>query len=172
MRVKGTFQRDESLYKPEMDEIAYNILAQGDGVASVCAALNICAGTYANWLNEYSNFKSACSRGRMLGAEWWEKTGKNHLADKNFNDRLYNARVGQLYWREFKTGHVLIPKLAKAKTYTEKGDAIIEALAKGEISPDNALKASQVVMAGATLKEKTELEARLVEIEKSLGKQK
>ena len=152
--------------------MAYNILAQGDGMASVCAALNITSSTYTAWLNEKPEFKSACSRGRMLGAEWWEKTGKNHLADKDFNDRLYNTRIGQLYWREYKAGHVLIPKLAKAKTYTAKGDAIIEALANGEITPDNALKCAQTVMAGATLKEKTELEERLVEIEKSLGKQK
>ena len=168
-QTKDKFQRYESGYKPEMCEMAYDILAQGDGVAAVCAALNIAASTYARWLNEYPDFNSACSRGRMLGKAWWDKKGKKHVGDKNFNDRLYATRVAQLYWREFRTGHVLIPKLAKAKTYTDKGNAIIEALANGEISPDNALKSAQTVMAGATLKEKTELEERLVEIEKSLG---
>ncbi len=171
-QTKDKFQRYESGYKPEMDEIAYNILAQGDGVAAVCAALNICAETYYRWLLEKTEFNNACSRGRMLGKTWWDEKGKANLENRNFNERLHKQQVTQHYWREERTGHILIPKLAKAKTYTEKGNAIIDALANGEVSPENALKSAQTVMAGATLKEKTELEERLVEIEKSLGKQK
>ena len=67
---------------------------------------------------------------------------------------------------------IRLEKLLASKSYTDDDQAIKEAIADGEITPDEGLQTIQTIAIGAKLKEATELEERLVEIEKSVGRQK
>lgn len=156
-------------YKPEYCKIALDILSDGYGTEEVCWRLKICEDTYYEWRNTHPDFKDATIRGRTYGIAKWNREGKTNVGNKEYNEKMYTRLTTHLYpsrWPQNR--HVDLPGLADAKTYTEKGEAVIQALATGGLSPDEALKISQTVMNGATLKEKTELENRLVEVEKSV----
>ncbi len=158
-------------YKGEpSDQIAYDVLSDGDGVPEVCKALDIGYNTYHNWAHTYPSFLDAIQRGRMVGAAWWDRKAKEGLDKKNYNERLHLREVVTRYQKEYSIdAKIDLPALIKAKTYTERADIVINALANSEITPEEGLKISQILMNGATLKEKTELEERLIEVEKSVG---
>ncbi|KKK80372.1 hypothetical protein LCGC14_2824130, partial [marine sediment metagenome] len=107
----------------------------------------------------------------LLCVDSWDTIGNDGIDKKFFNDRLYTRiRTNKHYEYFSEKGRPKVNEFSKCETASELGDVIKDALAAGRIDPDEALKISQTFCNMANLKERTELEARLIEVEKHQDK--
>ena len=165
---------DRTLYTREdpdtIDHILQTVLdvmKAGGGVVQICVKLGIHTSTYHEWKKKHSDFKAVCEKGQLLSVDSWDTIGLDGLSNKFFNERLYKQlRTNKHYEHYSEHGRPRVNEFSECKTAQELGDAIVKALSEGRLNPDEALKISQTFCNMASLKERTELETRLVELEK------
>lgn len=165
---------DRTLYNREdpdvmkyVHETVLEVMKAGGGQTKICIALSISTATYWRWKKVHPDFAATVAKGELLQVNFWDDLGLNNIDSKFFNEKLYTRlRVNQHYKYYSEFGRPKINKFTTCKTAAELGDALIECIGKGEISPDEALKISQTCCNMFSLKERTELEERLVELEK------
>lgn len=66
-------------YKKELCDKAYEVLANGESLASVCAELNITRTTLYEWRDTQPDFKDAIERGLQKAQHVWEKIGEHGI---------------------------------------------------------------------------------------------
>ncbi len=165
---------DRTLYNREDPDVmkyvhttVLDVFRAGGGPTKVCVKLEISIATFYQWKKKYPDFAATVAKGELLQVDFWDNLGLNNIDKKFFNEKLYTRlRVNQHYKYYSEYGRPKINKFTTCKTAAELGDALIECIGKGEISPDEALKISQTCCNMFSLKERTELEERLVELEK------
>ena len=165
------YHPDNQAEVDNIHQVVIDTMRDGHGVAEVCLTLEIVEKTFYNWVNQHPNFSEAYKLARTYCRAWWERKLHDNVASKNFNERAWRLQVHNRFSEIYCEGRkVKIKKLRETKSYSEDGQAIKHAIADGEITPDEAWKIMQMLVADANLKERTELEARLVELEKCEGK--
>ncbi len=146
-------------------------MKDGHGVAQVCVNLGIAERTFYYWVNQHPKFNEVYQLARTYCRAWWELRLHDNVDNRNFNERAWTRQVHNRFSETYCEGRkVKLKKLRETKSYSEDGQAIKYAIADGELTPDEALKIMQMLVADTNLKERTELEARLVELEKCEGK--
>lgn len=169
---------DRTLYKTEdpdvIDYIHRTVLAvmkDGWGIVQVCVVLEIATSTFYYWRKKHPAFEAVYQKGLLTSVDSWDRFGKGGITQKFFNEKLYTRiRANHHYEYYSEYGRPKINEFTKCKTAAELGEAIKNALGEGRLSPDEALKISQTFSNMFSLKERTELEERLVEIEKHMKK--
>ncbi len=165
---------NRTLYNREDPDVIYyihstvlDVFRAGGGPTKVCVKLEISKQTFYKWKKIHPDFAATVARGELLQVDCWNDIGLNNIKEKFFNEKLYTRLRVNLHYRDYSEfGRPKINKFTKCKTAAELGDVLIEAVGNGEISPDEALKLSQTCCNMYSLKERTELEERLVELEK------
>ncbi len=165
---------DNTLYNREdpdvikyIHEMVIDVMKAGGGPTKICVKLEISTQTFYKWKKVHPDFAATIAKGELLQVDFWDDLGLNNVNEKFFNEKLYTRlRVNKHYKYYSEFGRPKINKFTTCKTAAELGDALIECIGKGEISPDEALKISQTCCNMYSLKERTELEERLVELEK------
>lgn len=165
---------NRTLYNREDPDVIYyihstvlDVMRAGGGIVQICVALEISTQTFHQWKHKHPDFRATYEKGKLLSVDSWDRIGIENIKEKFFNEKLYSRiRVNKHYEYYSEYGRPKINKFGECKSAAELGDALQAALAAGEISPDEALKVSQTCCNMFSLKERTELEARLVELEK------
>ena len=161
------YNREDPEIINRIHQTVLDVMRAGGGIVQVCVALDINTSTFHTWRKKHADFKAVCEKGELLCVDSWDRIGKDGIDKKFFNDRLYTRiRTNKHYEYFSETGRPRVNEFSECKTAQALGDAIQKALAEGRLNPDEALKISQTFCNMASLKERTELEARLIEIEK------
>ena len=140
----------------KIHKVLIDTMREGHGIAEVCINLDIAESTFFNWINEHPKFSEAYKLARTFCRGWWERTLRDNVNNKNFNDRAWRLQVHNRFPATHCEGRrITLKKLREAKGYNDIGEAIKNAMADGEVTPDEALKISQGIMNDANLKERT-----------------
>lgn len=166
--------QDNCLYNeedPDVIDFIHNtvlrVMKAGGGQTQICVTLEISTQTYFLWKRKHPAFAAVVRKGELLSVDYWDQIGHDNLKEKFFNEKLYKGlRINKHHAHYSEYGRPKINEFTSCTTAQALGDAIQKALAEGRLSPEEALKISQVFCNMASLKERTELEARLVELEK------
>jgi len=83
-------------YKPEMCDIAIELMAKGASKVEVCAAIGISKETLYQWCNpesDYYNkaFSDAIKTGMALCQAWWERVGREFMFNEDGKNGLNSA---------------------------------------------------------------------------------
>ncbi len=152
-------------------QIVLDTYKRGLGPACICAELGISLSTFQSWRKKHPQFKKVCEMGVTYSVAYWDRLGTTGMQQKNFNERHYKNMTCNKHSEYFcESQRPTLQGLRACKTAHEAGTAVMLCLANGEITPDEALKISQCFTNLANLKEKTELEGRLIELEKKSRK--
>ena len=155
----------------KIHQVLIDTMRNGNGVAEVCDKLDIAESTFYCWVNEYPKFSEAYQLARTYCKAWWQRELHDNLNSKHWNERAWRLQVFNRFSESHCEGRrITLKKLREAKGYNDIGEAIKNAMADGEVTPDEAYKISQVIMNDANLKERTVWEDRLVELEKHQAK--
>lgn len=177
-RFSSALADDKTLYTADdPDVIAYihetilAIMKDGWGMVQICVCLEISTHTFWRWRKKYPEFEAVYQKGILLQVDAWDRVGVKGLSDRFFNEKLYTRlRANRHYEYYSDHGRPRINEFSDCKTAAELGDVLKNALGEGRLTPDEALKISQAFSITYSLKERTELEARLIEVEKHLEK--
>lgn len=79
-RVRDFKKHGNDTYNADEDPlIAYEVLASGLGMASVCTQLKVSDFTVGAWRKKHPEFESAILQGLQASEEWWDKKAKENL---------------------------------------------------------------------------------------------
>lgn len=84
-------------YKPELCKKVKDMMRQGMCIEEVCYELDIAKGTLYNWQKEHKEFLDAVEHGKDLCYAWHVKQGREHLENRQYNDRMYNLRMQNMF---------------------------------------------------------------------------
>lgn len=81
-------------YRPEMCNVVIEIMSDGGSLAEVAAEIDVCEETIQSWKKEGGDqfiydFSVAVKTGIRKSKAWWEKHGRKHLENKEFNSTLW-----------------------------------------------------------------------------------
>ena len=154
-------------YIKSMAKKAYDVLANGGAVASVCGELGINIDTYYQWKNENSSFyKSEFSErvemGEIAGEAWREEQLRKAATEKYVGNS--NAL---LYMIKRRDSAIRINIMQKIKSYNikQKLDAVTEMYVDGIINIDTYEQLLNCIDKHASIMEKAKYE----EFEKRLN---
>ena len=157
------------LFKEEYIERAYELLSAGKSIQEVCTEFFVIDDTFRNWRRLYPELDNAVKLGTQAGIAYWLNYGRARLDDPDFNESAFNTYLGRVYG---------IGKM-KAKRIDLRADKILgsyqrllEAMSDGKIDPKETADLSRLLLAGATLKEHTELTDKMQELEDKLDAKK
>ena len=81
-------------YRASMCEVAIEIMSDGASLAEVAAEIDVSEETMNQWRKEGGDyfivdFSEAISIGIRKSRAWWERHGRQHLENKEFNSALW-----------------------------------------------------------------------------------
>lgn len=80
-------------YKPEYCEQARNMLKQGFSKVEIAAAFDVNRRTLDRWCDEFPEFCRTINEDLDFSEAWWVAAGRENLASKDFNSRLYEINM-------------------------------------------------------------------------------
>ena len=88
-------------YRPEMCEIAFNVLAGEEPLIAVAAEIGIAKSTMQQWIELYPDFSAAIQRGLAVGERGYTKEGKQNLENNKYNTKMYELLGMNIYnWKK------------------------------------------------------------------------
>lgn len=137
------------------------------GVTALAAEFGLDEKTIYRWRKQHPEFKKAVDKGLAASKALLMKEASDFLVssrDSNYNTPLF-SRLMQAVYRDSETATVVIDGFADAKTTEEQLNLIINKLADGEITPEQADKFTSIIMKKAQLLDMVELKQRLEKLE-------
>ena len=161
----GRFGKTGLLFKQEYIERAYEMLSGGKSIQEVCTEFFVVEDTFMNWRRLNDELDTAVKLGTQAGIAYWLNYGRKRLDDPDFNESAFNTYLGRVYG---------IGKM-KAKRIDLRADKIVdsykkllEIVSEGKIDSKASTELSKLLLAGATLKEHTELSDKIESLEAKL----
>jgi hypothetical protein len=97
MTIKKSFDKHPggapSLYKPEYCEQAREMFKQGFSKVEIAAAFDVNRDTLDNWAAQHPEFFRTINKDIDFSEATWTKWGRENLANKDFNSRLYEINM-------------------------------------------------------------------------------
>lgn len=86
-------------YKPEFCEKVIEFFEQGCSKAEIAYFFRIDRDTIKEWVKKYPEFATAVKKGEEFSEAKWDIWGRENLANKEFNTRLYEInRMNRHGW--------------------------------------------------------------------------
>jgi hypothetical protein len=123
--------------------LLFEVFKRGEGMLAFCAESLISKQTFYDWLEDYKEFKDAYDIALCLCGKWWESYP---LTNPDFN-YPYWATIMRNRFGYGKT-RVRIPKDV---TPTDKINAVLSELEKGELSTQEATQLASVINTQANI---------------------
>lgn len=143
-------------YSPEFCDDVIKLSQEGKSRYEICAALGIAMSTFTKWRDEYQEFSVAVERGDTFYKSWLMSRPAAYQFSAKFNDKA---------WQTLMRFNCRLTALQKAKTYQEQHDAVLTAVADGEMLPDDGSKLISSIGARIKIDEATEVKDRLAALE-------
>lgn len=89
MKIPGKNGRPDH-YEEWMCDKVVELMKEGASKTEVVAELGLCdRETLIEYAERYPNFGAAIKKGEILSQAWWERHGRKHLENKEFNSTLW-----------------------------------------------------------------------------------
>lgn len=141
-----------------------SLMAKGHTTPMLCKALKISRSTLYQWQEDHPDFKKAYEYGKTLREAHHDEIAIHNYENPKFNPVTWQM-MGRKYFGYSEYRAIKLPKMHKATNYQEKAQVAMEAMANGEITPNEALIISQVCANHAKTEAETELVKRLEALE-------
>lgn len=152
-------------YDPiETPQALLELMAEGYTNYMIMSELKISESTFYLWTKDYPEFKAAYEYGKAIRQGNYEAQGIRNLENPNFNVNLWKS-IGKRYYRYTDYRSIKLPGLTEAKTYKEKAEITITAMANGEICPNEGLIVSQVLSNLSATEVATDITDRITKLE-------
>jgi len=153
------------LYDPAKHiPVLMQIFSEGGGIAAFCAHFKMSCRTWHAWRKQFPDFLEATEIAHELAKHWWESYGQRSLNDSKFNTNAWRLQMRNRF--DMTDSRLIsVPGMAEAPTFRGQYNAVLAALGRAEITPDEALKLANFVGAGAKIESMTEIEKRLEALE-------
>lgn len=140
--------------------------SQGHTVSQVCAELNISRECFYNWCRTKPIFSDAYKKHRVLAQQHFDEIAMQNIEmpTRDFNFLLFES----CYKRRFQvteTSTVELPEDFKNCDYNEKVNYVFDALADGNITPEQTQTLITAIKTACDTSIIPELEERLFELE-------
>lgn len=88
-------------YKPEYCTKIIEMMSEGASKKEVAAEFGVARQNMLVWQDKYPEFGEAVTRAEELCEAWWEKQGRTHLQNKEFNHVLWYMNMKNRFaWRD------------------------------------------------------------------------
>lgn len=156
-----------------MCALVLEVFTDGHGIAEFCLIAEINKCTFHEW-KHFEDFSAAYEMAKIRGLAWWERELKEGLCNRNFNVQAWSRQVINRFRKEYADGNYVHLKelyagnIEDGEPALSELDAIKKGLSLGQITTDDALKISQVLLNLAKTFEMSEMATKLLEIEAKL----
>lgn len=164
-----------SKYSESMCLEIIEMFSEGKTRSQFCAHHTISKQTFDNWKRKNPLFSKACEVAHEKARAYYDEMREDHLIQefdletktaRGLNhalfNRMYNARFNIPDKRS-----VNVKGLSKSKDERTMLKAIMSAIEKGELTPDEAQKLASIIDVSLKIKHTVELEERLEMLEKA-----
>lgn len=184
-----------SSFKEEYIELGFKYALLGADDKKLAELFGVSVNTIDNWKKDYPEFLGSLKAGKedadakVADSLYHRACGYTHKEVKVFhsNGEIITHEVDKHYppdttaiaywlnnrrklnWQGKANSHTIEFDFPENGTPTEKADAIINAVAKGEVAPDIGAQFLNSIKALVDIEEATELKERLERIEKALA---
>lgn len=159
-----------SKYRDSMCLEIIEMFSEGKTRAQFCAHHCIANDTFEKWKAKHPLFNRAYQVAHERARAYYDKLRQEYLVQEfegasinwGLFNRMYNARFNIPDKRA-----VTVKALGKAKDEKAMVKALMSAVGKGELTPDEAQKLASIIDVSLKVKEKVELEERVKAIEEA-----
>lgn len=158
-----------SKYREDMCLEIIEMFAQGKTVANFCGKHTISEDTYHKWRKRHKLFGAACIVAHDKARDYYDNMRARYLEMEREGDmtihwpmfnRMYNVRFNLADKRKVK-----VKGLGKAKDEKSMLKCLTNAVAEGELTPDEAQKLASLIDVSLKVKQTNELEKRIEDLE-------
>lgn len=133
-----------SKYQPSYCDLIVERMSQGDSMYDFCQQIDISTDTLYEWCGRYPTFSASYKKAQEAGKSYYLNLIRTHLTNKEVQPVLLQM-LGRYAYNLSAEPKVRLPKLKTVKTPEEKMMILQEALADGEITPQQADKISNLL---------------------------
>ncbi len=169
MAAKG-LKYNESKYKDTMPAQLIEMFSRGKDRCHFCAHHSIAEQTFSDWIAKHKEFAAAYEVAQQKAKQWWLDEAQDHLIEHHEGSKLNTTLWSMIMRNRFElTEHrkLRVKGLEKAKTAMEQMKLVMAELGAGNLTAAEAQNLTKLIESGINVYEKTELEARVSEIEKA-----
>ena len=160
-------------------ELLVKIMTKGHGRAEFCKKIQISLSTFCRWLDNFEEFRLAYELGRTYSLAWWENQAMANLSNPKFNGFMWSRMVFNKFPDKYteKGRQIQIQRLQKLfkkdenPSFDAQAREIVKEWADGNLTVEEADKATGVVKASADIKKVSELEQMMDEISEVMRKE-
>lgn len=158
-----------SKYREDMCLEIIEMFSKGKTRSQFCAKHTISEDTYIKWRKRHKLFDAACIVAHEKARTYYDEMRQRYLemdreGDRTIHwpmfNRMYNVRFNLADKRKVK-----VKGLGKAKDEKAMLKCLTEAVAEGELTPDEAQKLGSLIDISIKVKQTGELEKRIEELE-------
>ncbi len=159
-----------SKYTEKMPQQLIDLFKEGKDREDFCADHFISYKTFDIWLGKHKEFAEAYEVAKVQAKVWFNNVARENLVEyyegKNLNTKLWSMMMRNRFEM---TEHRKLKMLGldKAKTAVDQMKLVMAELAAGNLTGSEAQQVAKLIETGINVYEKTELEARVSEIEKA-----
>ncbi len=155
-------------------KLCYDVLAlsmQGKSVKQIVRDLGIGRSTYYEWVNDINKpeFTDTHKKGRDVSEAWWDDLKQNSINDQSYQFLLGESITRRLF-NKADDSTVNCPGFSSSKSAEENFDHIIDAIADGNITPNQSAPLRDLVKAKQDAIVQREIEFRLETLEAKVEK--
>lgn len=154
-------------YHDDCARIAFEVLKNSGTILDVLCELGISDATFYTWKQQYEEFRNAVSAGMPHSRRSHKNLGKQLVCDKNAQANIYSY-IGRHYYKTENLETFSLKGIASAETYEEKVNILFAALESGDLTELQAEKLINIVVGWAQMKQATETQAQVHEIQQLL----
>ena len=137
------------------------VFSQGEDIAAFCCESNICRDTFFEWVKTHPEFKEAYAEARERSRRYFEKLALQGMQDPlNFNFTGWSMQMRNRFGYTDKR-KPKIENLDIAVSHMDKLKLVVGEIAKGELTFDEAVQISNVILAGVKIDESTQMKQDL-----------
>ena len=159
-----------SKYTDKMCLEIIEMFARGKTRSHFCGTHTICAETFETWLKRHPMFAKAYQVAHERARQFYDNLRQEYLVQEfegasinwGLFNRMYNTRFNIPDKRAVK-----VKGLGKSKDEREMLEHLMNAVAEGELTPDEAQKLGSLIDVSLKVKGVQELEARIAQIEQA-----
>jgi len=169
MAAKG-YKHNQSKYKETMPAQLIAMFTDGKDRCHFCSHHSIASETFDAWLAKHEEFAEAYKIAKSKAHAYMMNVAQEHLVEEFQGKKLNTTLWSMLMRNRFElTEHrkLKMEGLKKAKSFAEQMQVVMNELASGKLTANEAQQMSRLIETGVSVYESTELEKRLSEVERA-----
>jgi hypothetical protein len=126
--------------------------------------VNICPGTYDNWVEKYPRFTQAHKMAEPLAYDWWIDLGLQNCDNENWDNTVWKYTMNTRF-KQFTMG-VKIEGFKNLTNAKEQHKCVLDAASDSLVDPKNAKLFTDLIEAGQRIESNSDLLSRIEALEK------